>query len=159
MRSFDYFIQLATYLIWTLLTMQHFYSALFLVHTSYSSYCPLSIHPACQYFASVQIWRISAKSHPSSVSVMLMGGVWAGDHIVIFKYLPPAHNKQPYITQADILILPRIITLPSFFSHYHSFQTICEIFIILICLNVLAALDDSVSVRVITPVLSMHRFE
>lgn len=126
-RSFNHFIQLAAHIICTLLTIQYFYRALFLVHTSYSSYSLPSLYSLrVSVFCICANMAISAKSPPPLYSVSDADGlvysiVWAGDHIVIFKYLLPAHNKQPYITPADILILPGIITLPSFFSHYCTF--------------------------------------
>ena len=125
-RSFNHFIQLAAHIICTLLTIQNFYRALFLAHTSYSSYSLPSLYSLrVSVFCICANMAISAKSPPPPLySVSDADGlciVWAGDHIVIFKYLLPAHNKQPYITPADILILPGIITLPSFFSHYCTF--------------------------------------
>ena len=123
-RSFNHFIQLAAHLVCTLLTIQYFYRTLFLVHTSYS--LPSLYSLRVSVFCICANMAISAKSPPPPLySVSDADGlqctVWAGDHIVIFKYLLPAHNKQPYITSADILILPGIITLPSFFSHYCTF--------------------------------------
>ena len=72
-RSFNHFIQLAAHIICTLLTIQYFYRALFLVHTSYSSALSLftprvSILHLCKY------GDICKKSPLlCTVSVMLMG--------------------------------------------------------------------------------------